>query len=196
MPADATRFRASSCWAGVNHHGFALLGRPGKIRKPARAMGREMTPGCISWSLLVGIRGSRTIDDEKPAPSCHATNSIEVLVCSSLQISTEHYGNVVRHIPHSGPLKHLLRLVPRACALSVVVILAARFHEHTEYISSTRGDRCLEKTKQESSAVDISFIAHLRLREGHNRPQYFHKREVVFRDLRTRQQEQRRNLKN
>ena len=51
MPADATRFRASSCWAGVSHHGFALLGRPGKIRKPARAMGREMTPRLISYNV-------------------------------------------------------------------------------------------------------------------------------------------------
>lgn len=48
IPAAATRVLAKSCSAGVSHQGLALLGRPGKMRKPAKAIGSDMTPGNIS----------------------------------------------------------------------------------------------------------------------------------------------------
>jgi len=113
IPAAATRLFARSCSAGVSHQGFALLGRPGKIRKPASATGREMTPDRIS------IRSSEdhlkyTINNEEPSPPRHATNSIEVLVGSGLKVSAEHDSNVIRYVPDAGTLEHFLRFVPRA----------------------------------------------------------------------------------
>ena len=50
-PALAMRERASACSFGVSHHGFALLGRPGKMRNPARAIGREITPSIMKSHL-------------------------------------------------------------------------------------------------------------------------------------------------
>jgi hypothetical protein len=44
MPTAATRLLAKSCSAGVSHQGFVLLGSPGKMKNPAIAMGKEMTP--------------------------------------------------------------------------------------------------------------------------------------------------------
>lgn len=54
-PALVMRDRASACSLGVSHQGFALLGRPGKIRKPARAIGREITPSIMKSHLQPAI---------------------------------------------------------------------------------------------------------------------------------------------
>lgn len=84
------------------------------MRKPARAIGREMMPVVISLKILARWFADLTVNDEKPSPACHAVNSVEVLVGSSLEISAEHDSDVVRDVPYTSAFEHLLRLVPRA----------------------------------------------------------------------------------
>lgn len=155
MPAEATRLRASSCSAVVSHHGFALLGRPGKIAKPASAMGREMMPGWVSVMLCRGCIGGGgcTVDDEEPAPPGHAVDTVQVLVRGGLEVAAEHDGDVVRYKPHTGALEHFFGFVPRA-----------------EDVGGAGRHWSLEQTKQETRTVDVTLVAHLRLGEGDNRP--------------------------
>ena len=78
------------------------------------------------------------IDDEKPTPTRHASNAVESLVCSCLEVAAEHRTSVAGNIPYSCTLEHLIGLISRC-----------------QEVYGARCRRSLQHTEQEASAVNL-----------------------------------------